>query len=190
MKSLPLRHRFLSNVLLLLALTLAAGALHAQTPAAAPAGSPPGKPKAAALADELAMYSPFESPWAENKVNHTLEGHLFNLMRVEVRMWALQEQAAKGSPTRADLDELSRIIHAQILSEAAEALAILQKTPNRPLASLLTHQLEAYPYEWQEEGSADLLPSLRKLTEQPAAKPTPAATTRRRVHRAAVDENE
>ena len=156
----------------------------------APAASPsptPGRSKRATLENELAMYSPFESPWAEIKANHALESHLFNLMRAEVRLWGLQDQlAAQNSPSHDDASEVSRIVHEQILNEAAEALPILQKTPNKAFAQLLVHQLEAYPYEWQEEGSEGLLPSLHKLVDPPADKPTPAEGGRRHRRRGGI----
>ena len=100
------------------------------------------------------------------------ETHLFNLMRAEVRLWALQGQlAAQDAAARENAEEISRIIHAQILGKAAEALPILQRTPNQPFTLLLVHQLEAYPYEWQEEGSEELLPGLRKLADPATGKP-------------------
>lgn len=152
-------------------LLLAAGAVRAQdvpTPSPSPT---PGRPKRAALENELAMYSPFDSPWAEIKADHALESHLFNLMRAEVRLWALQDDlAAQNNPAQADAAEITRIVHEQVLAEAADALPFLQKTPNKAFALLLAHQLEAYPYEWQEEGSEGLLPSLHKLVD-PAPRP-------------------
>ena len=120
------------------------------------------------------MYSPFESPWAEIKVNHAFESHLFNLLRAETRVWTLQDQlAGQDTPARETAEEISHILHAQVLSEATEALPLLQKTPNKAFAALLVHQLEAYPYEWKEEGSEELLPSLHKLIDPPAGKPVP-----------------
>ncbi len=165
---------------------LAAGALRAQTPDATPAGTPPppAKPSRAELETELAMYSPLESPWSDLKANHASETHLFNLMRAEVRLWALPGQlTAQDGAARENVEEISRIIHAQILGGAAEALPLLQKTPNKPFALLLVHQLEAYPYEWQEEGSDELLPDLRKLIDPPAGSPAPRPVVRRRRRR-------
>ncbi len=167
---------------------LAAGALHAQTPDAPP---PSDKPKYAALESEQAMYSPLESSWADLKTNHTLETHLFNLLRAEVRLWTLQNQLAAqpDSPARENADEIARIIHAQILGEAAEALPLLQRNANRPFALLLVHQLEAYPYEWREEGSEELLPNLHKLADPPAGKPTPDPGEHRRRRRHASNDD-
>ncbi len=167
---------------LLLAVLLTAGDSWAQdapeaSPAAnvAPTASPsPGRSKRTTLENELAMYSPLESSWAEVKTNHAFESHLFNLMRAEVRLWGLQDQlAAQNNPAHEDAGEISRIVHEQVLNAAADALPILRKTPNKAFARLLVHQLEAYPYEWQEEGSEQLLPSLHKLVNPPADKPTP-----------------
>ncbi len=172
---------------------LAAGALHAQTPDATPAGTPPppAQPSRATLETELAMYSPLESPWADLKANHASETHLFNLMRAEVRLWALPGQiAAQDGAARENAEEISRIIHAQILAEAAEALPLLEKTPNKPFALLLVHQLEAYPYEWQEEGSEELLPGLRKLIDPSTDKPAPRTVVRRRRRRSNSDDGE
>ena len=164
---------------------LAAGALRAQTPDATPAGTPPSaKPSRVELETELAMYSPLESPWSDLKANHASETHLFNLMRAEVRLWALPGQlAAQDAAARENAEEISRIIHAQILGGVAEALPLLQKTPNRPFALLLVHQLEAYPYEWREEGSDELLPDLRKMIDPPTGSPTPRPVVRRRRRR-------
>ena len=148
----------------------AAGSAHAQETLPAtptPTPGPFAKPRYAALENELALYSPAESPWAEIKANHAVEARLFGLMRAEVRLWDLQSQLAAqpDNPAHESAIEISRIVHEQILAEAAEALPLLQKTPNKAFARLLVHQLEAYPYEWQEEGSEELLPGLRKLVD-------------------------
>ncbi len=120
------------------------------------------------------MYSPFESPWADIKADHAFESRLFNLLRAEVRLWTLQDTLnAQGNPARDDATEAARIVHEQVLAAAADALPILQKTPNKAFAQLLVHQLEAYPYEWQEEGSEQLLPGLHKLVDPPEGKPAP-----------------
>ena len=173
---------------LVAAAALAAPAARGQEPAASPARRAIGTGRFAALANELALYSPFESPWADIRVNHTSEAHLFGLMRAEVRLWDLQDTlTAQNSPAREDAAEVARIVHEQILAEAAGALPLLQKTPNKAFAQLLVHQLEAYPYEWKEEGSAELLPNLRKLTAPNAGKPpTAAANNGRRRRRPAV----
>ena len=109
-------------------------------------------------------------------------------MRAEVRLWDLQSQLAaqEGNPAHDSAVEISRIVHEQILAEAAEALPILQKTPNLPFARLLVHQLEAYPYEWPQEGSEELLPGLHKLVDPPAGKPSAVGNVRRRHRRAGV----
>ena len=146
-----------------------------------------GKGRFAALANALALYSPFESPWADLRANHTFESHLFSLLRAEVRLWDLQDAlATQEGPARDDATEIGRIVHGQILAEAAEALPLLQKTPNPAFARLLVHQLEAYPYEWQEEGSEGLLPDLHKLTDSPAGKPAGQGNVRRRRRRPGV----
>ena len=169
---------------ILAALALTGGSLRAQETPGPPATPPPGKPKYAAVENELAMYSPFESPWAEIRVNHAFESHLFNLLRAETRVWTLQDQlAGQDNPAHETAEEISRILHAQVLSEAAEALPLLQKTPNKAFASLLVHQLEAYPYEWKEEGSEELLPGLHKMVDPPAGKPTPQEGGHRRRRR-------
>ena len=170
--------------LLLSILWLTAGASWAQE-APSPAPSPsPGRSKRAALENELAMYSPFESPWAEIKADHALESRLFGLLRAEVRLWTLQDTlAAQNNPAHEDAGEVARIVHEQVLHEAADALPMLQKTPNKAFALLLVHQLEAYPYEWQEEGSEELLPNLHKLVDPPpGASPAPEGSGRRRRH--------
>ena len=96
-------------------------------------------------------------------------------MRAEVRLWDLQDAlAAQEGPARDDATEIGRIVHEQILAEAAEALPLLQKTPNPAFARLLVHQLETYPYEWKEEGAEGLLPGLHKLVDPPAVNPPPA----------------
>ena len=163
-----------------------AGAHQAPPDATPAADATPGpfapKPRYAALENELALYSPFESPWAEIKANRTAEMHLFGLMRAEVRLWGLQAQLAapEGNPARESADEISRIVHEQILAAAAEALPLLQKTPNKAFAQLLVHHLEAYPYEWKEEGSEELLPNLHKLIDPPTGKPAPEENGGRR----------
>ncbi len=131
------------------------------------------------------MYSPFDSPWADSKANHATELRLFNLMRAEVRLWTLQDGlAAQSNSAQADAGEIARIVHEQVLAGAADVLPILQKTPNKTFALLLVHQLEAYPYEWQEEGSEQLLPSLHKLVDPPSrTNPAPEGVRRKRRHR-------
>ncbi len=171
---------FITRILPLLAL-FATSTLSAQTPDATPAETPPPKPKYAVLENELALYSPLDSPWADLKANHAFEAHLFNLLRAEVRLWTLQDElAAQSGPASEQAAEISRIVHGQILDEATEALPLLQRTPNRPLATLLVHQLEAYPFEWKEEGSEDVLPNLHKLIDPPAGKPATESGARRR----------
>jgi hypothetical protein len=135
----------------------------------------------AAQSNALALYSPFESPWAEIRVNRAVESRLFALMRAEVRLWDLQETlAAQDGPARDEAAEVARIVHEQVLAGAAEALPLLQKTPNKPFAQLLVRQLEACPSEWQQEGSEELLPALHKLVDPPADKPTSAPRRSRR----------
>ncbi len=149
-----------------------------------------GTGRFAALSNELALYSPFESPWADIRVNHALESRLFGLMRAEVRLWDLQDAlAAQNSSTREDATEIARIVHEQVLAGIAEALPLLQKTPNKPFAQLLVHQLEAYPYEWKEEGSDALLPGLRKLTAPNAGKPAEGSGRRHRRRTSAPTTN-
>ncbi len=160
------------------------GAVCAQEPAASPA--PTGRGRFAALSNELALYSPLGSPWADIRVNHAFESHLFSLMRAEVRLWDLQDALATQEGPARDAAEIGRIVHGQVLAEAAEALPLLQKTSNRAFAQLLVHQLEAYPYEWKEEGSEELLPGLHKLTDPPAGKPAAEGNARRHRRRASV----
>lgn len=176
---------FFSHHGLLAAAVLAAGDLCAQTPDALP----PARPKYAALENELAMHSPFESPWADLRTNHAVETHLFNLLRAEVRVWTLQTQLAAqpDNPARENAEEIAHILHAQVLSLAAEALPLLQKTPNRPFATLLVHQLEAYPSEWKEEGAEELLPNLHKLVDPPSGKPAPEERAHRKRKRSRDD---
>ena len=167
----------------------AASMSRAQTPESAPvpsaAPTTPNHPKYAALQNELALYSPLDSPWAELKPNHAFESHLFNLLRAEARLWALQDGLAGQGDGSAgeEAAEISRIIHAQVLSKAAEALPLLQKTPNRPFAALLVHQLEAYPYEWKEDGPEELLPNLHRLIDPSSGKSAPVEGVRRKRKR-------
>ena len=167
----------------------AAAPAPAQEPAPAADAAPPravGTGRHAALSNALALYSPFESPWADLRVNHAFESHLFSLMRAEVRLWDLQDAlAAQDGPAREEATEIGRIVHEQILVQAAEALPLLQKTPNKPFALLLVRQLEAYPYEWKEEGAETLLPGLHKLTDPPSGNPPAENGRRRRRPRAA-----
>ena len=131
---------------------------------------------------ELDGYSPSESPWKGNKNNSAFERHLVSLMRVEVRLWGLQEYLraqgrALGEKAEIDADaadaagDATQIIHSEILEAADKALAMLGRSPNRPLAQLLIHHLESYPYNWAREGSEHLLPNLRKVAATPTDKP-------------------
>ena len=179
--------RVLSIVAAVVALT-AATARGQDEPAASPSSAAaPVRGRRAALANELALYSPFESPWAEVRGNHAFESRLFSLLRAEARLWDLQDAlAAQDGPAREEAADIARILHAQVLAETAEALPLLQKTPNKAFALLLVHQLEAYPSEWKEEGSEELLPSLHKLIDPPAGKPAAENNGRRRRKRATV----
>ena len=163
--------------LLLVAAAAFIGGARGQELAASP--SPTGRGRFAALSNELALYSPLESPWADLRVNHAFESHLFSLMRAEVRLWDLQDAlAAQEGPVHDDATEIGRIVHEQVLAGAAEALPLLQKTPNPAFARLLVHQLEAYPYEWKEDGSEGLLPNLHKLADPPSGNPPPVRRQR------------
>jgi hypothetical protein len=56
---------------------------------------------------EVDGYSPSESPWKDNKNNSAFERHLVSLMRVEVRLWGLQEylrMGAGGLGEKAEID--------------------------------------------------------------------------------------
>jgi len=123
---------------------------------------------------ELDRYSPSESPWKDNKNNSAFERHLVSLMRIEVRLWGLQEYLrtqGRGLGEKAEIaadaadaaGDATQIIHSEILDAADKALTMLRRSPNRPLTQLLIHHLETYPYDWSQEGSEDLLPNLRKL---------------------------
>jgi hypothetical protein len=125
---------------------------------------------------ELDRYSPSESPWKDDKNNSAFERHLVSLMRIEVRLWGLQEYlrtGARGLGEQAEIDgdaadaagHATQIIHSEILDAADKALTMLRGSPNRPLTQLLIHHLESYPYNWAKEGSEDLLPNLRKLLQ-------------------------
>ena len=120
---------------------------------------------------ELDRYSPSESPWKDNKNNSAFERHFVSLMRIEVRLWGLQEYLrtqGRGLGEKAEIaadaaGDATQIIHSEILDAADKALTMLRRSPNRPLTQLLIHHLETYPYDWSQEGSEDLLPNLRKL---------------------------
>ena len=131
---------------------------------------------------ELDSYSLSESPWKDNKNNAAFERHLVSLMRIEVRLWGLQEYlrtGAKGLGDKAEIDgdaadaagDAVQIIHAEILDAADKALAMLRRSPNRPLTQLLIHHLESYPYTWVREGSEHFIMNLRKLADTPTDKP-------------------
>src|SRR5215216_5895198 len=96
---------------------------------------------------ELDGYSPSESPWKDNKNNSAFERHLVSLMRIEVRLWGLQEYlrtGARGLGEKAELDgdaadaagDAVQIIHSEILDAADKALTMLRGSPNRPLTQL------------------------------------------------------
>ena len=126
---------------------------------------------------ELDRYSPFESPWKDNKNNSAFERHLFSLMRIEGRLRGLQdylrtqgrglgekaEIAADAADAADAAGDATQIIHSEILDATDKALTMLRGSPNRPLIQLLIHHLETCPYDWSQEGSEDLLPNLRKL---------------------------
>lgn len=125
---------------------------------------------------KLDGYSPSESPWKDNKNNSAFERHLVSLMRIEVRLWGLQEYLrtqARGLGEKAEIagdaadaaGDATQIIHSEILDAADRALTMLRRSANRPLTQLLIHHLESYPYNWSQEGSEDLLPNLRKLLQ-------------------------
>jgi len=134
---------------------------------------------------ELDRYSPSESPWKDNKNNSAFERHLVSLMRIEVRLWGLQEYLRMGARAlgeKAEIDadaadaagDAVQIIHSEILDTADKALTILRRSPNRPLTQLLIHNLESYPYNWAKEGWEHLIPNLRKLVATPTDKPQAA----------------
>ena len=134
---------------------------------------------------ELDGYSLSESSWKDNKNNSAFERHLVSLMRVEVRLWGLQEYlrtGARGLGEKAEIDgdaadaagEAVQIIHSEILDAADKALTMLRGSPNRPLTQLLIHHLENYPYNWTKQGSEHLIPNLRKLVATPTDKPQAA----------------
>jgi len=131
---------------------------------------------------ELDAYSPSESPWKDNKKNSAFERHLVKLMRVEVRLWGLQEYLRTQAPGLGEKAEIAgdaadvaghatQIIHSDILDAADKALAMLRRSPNGALTQLLLHRLESYPYDWAEEGWEDLISNLRKLVAPPTDKP-------------------
>ena len=132
---------------------------------------------------EIALdgYSLSESPWKDNKDNSAFERHLVSLMRIEVRLWGLQEYlrtGARGLGEKAEIDgdaadaagDAVQIIHSEILDAADKALTLLRASPNRPLSQLLIRHLESYPYNWAKEGSEHLIPNLRKLVATPIDK--------------------
>jgi hypothetical protein len=134
---------------------------------------------------ELDGYSPSESPWKDNKNNSAFERHLVSLMRIEVRLWGLQEylrMGAGGFGQKAEVDgdaadavgDTVQIIHSEILDAADKALTMLRGSPNRPLTQLLIHHLESYPYYWGKKGREHVIPDLRKLVATPTDKPQAA----------------
>ena len=134
---------------------------------------------------ELDGYSPSESPWKDNKNNSAFERHLVSLMRIEVRLWGLQEylrMGARGLGEKAEIDgdaadaagDAVQIIHSEILDAADKALTLLRGSPNRPLSQLLIRHLESYPYNWAKKGREHLIPDLRKLVATPTDKPQAA----------------
>lgn len=123
---------------------------------------------------ELEAYSPAESPWGSDKIKSGAEWHLLELMRVEVRLWGLKDHlAAKGDDAHYAADQASQTIHSEVLNAADTALRLMRNKANQPFAKLLVHHLEAYPYDWSEEGWENLLPNLRKLILVPRATPHP-----------------
>jgi hypothetical protein len=94
---------------------------------------------------ELDGYSPSESPWKDNKNNSAFERPLVSLMRIEVRLWGLQEYlrtGARGLGEKGEIDgdaagHATQIIHSEILDAADKALTMLRRSPNRPLTQLL-----------------------------------------------------
>jgi hypothetical protein len=134
---------------------------------------------------DLDGYSPSQSPWKDNKNNSAFERHLVSLMRIEVRLWGLQEylrMRAGGLGEKAEVDgdaadtvgDTVQIIHAEILDAADQALTMLRRSPNRPLTQLLIHHLESYPYNWAKKGWEHVIPDLRKLVATPTDKPQAA----------------
>jgi len=102
---------------------------------------------------ELDRYSPSESPWKDNKNNSAF----VSLMRIEVRLWGLQEYLrtqGRGLSEKAEIavdaadaaGDATQIIRSEILDAADKALTMLGRSPNRPLTQLLIHHLETYPY--------------------------------------------
>jgi hypothetical protein len=134
---------------------------------------------------ELDGYSLSKSSWKDNKNNSAFERHLVSLMRVEVRLWGLQEYlrtGARGLGEKAEIDgdaadaagDAVQIIHSEILDAADKALPMLRGSPNRPLTQLLIHHLENYPYHWAKGARNTLIPNLRKLVATPTDKPQAA----------------
>ena len=88
---------------------------------------------------ELDGYSHSESPWKDNKNNSAFERHLVSLMRIEVRLWGLQEDNTGGARAlgeKAEIDadaadaagDAVQIIHSEILDAADKALTMLRGT--------------------------------------------------------------
>jgi hypothetical protein len=91
---------------------------------------------------ELDRYSPSESPWKGNKNNSAFERHLVSLMRVEVRLWGLQEylrtqgqglgENAEIAADAADAaGDATQIIHSEILDAADFSTPCLGSTADR-----------------------------------------------------------
>jgi hypothetical protein len=55
------------------------------------------------------------------------------------------------------------LLHEEVLATASIAVSRLRARPNPRLVKLLIAHLEAYPYDWSQEGYEDLLPNLKKL---------------------------
>lgn len=62
-----------------------------------------------------------------------------------------------------EASSVGTLLHEEILETASIAVSRLRARPNPRLLKLLIAHLEAYPYDWSQEGYEDLLPNLKKL---------------------------
>ena len=62
-----------------------------------------------------------------------------------------------------EASSVGTLLHEEILETASIAVSRSRARPNPRLLKLLIAHLEAYPYDWSQEGYEDLLPNLKKL---------------------------
>jgi hypothetical protein len=114
------------------------------------------------LKHQIADYYAVESPWKGADVE--LEGTLLHLMGAEVGIWKLRDNLKdRNDDNYSEASNIGMPLHEEILATASIAVSRLRARPNPRLLKLLIAHLEAYPYDWSQEGYEDLLPNLKKL---------------------------